>query len=35
MEHLSKMTAGETLVFEIKNALALRPVESTIRLVIS
>lgn len=33
MEHLSKMTAGETLVFEIKNAMANRPSEPLIRLV--
>ncbi|WP_236707490.1 hybrid sensor histidine kinase/response regulator [Pseudomonas sp. Leaf58] len=33
MEHLSKMTAGETLVFEIKNAMANRPPEPMMRLV--
>ena len=33
MEHLSKMTAGETLVFEIKNALAGRSAERSLRLV--
>lgn len=33
MEHLSKMTAGETLVFEIKNAMANRKLEPMMRLV--